>query len=92
MPKADMFEIEGVVVFEIEGVVVESLPGAKFKVDVGYGRTVTAHLSGKMRTNYIKVLVGDKVALEMSPYDTTKGRIIWRNNGVTSSNDSKTVN
>jgi len=70
MPKVDMFEIEGVVV--------ESLPGAKFKVDIGHGRTVTAHLSGKMRTNYIKVLTGDKVTLEMSSYDPTKGRIIWR--------------
>ena len=70
MPKIDMLELEGVVT--------EALPGAKFKVDIGHGRTVTAHLSGKMRTNYIRVLTGDKVVLEMSPYDTTKGRIIWR--------------
>ena len=65
-------------VIEIEGKVVEKLPNAMFQVELENGRTVLAHISGKLRMNYIRILPGDKVTLEMSPYDLTKGRIIWR--------------
>ena len=65
-------------VIEVEGVVTESLPNATFKVQIENGHNVLAHLSGKRRINYIKILPGDKVTLEMSPYDLTKGRITWR--------------
>ena len=65
-------------VIELEGVVVESLPNTMFTVDIGNGHTILAHISGKLRMNYIRILPGDKVTLEMSPYDLTKGRIIWR--------------
>ena len=65
-------------VIEIEGVVVEKLPNAMFKVELENGRIVLAHSSGKLRMNFIKILPGDKVTLEMSPYDLSKGRIIWR--------------
>lgn len=62
----------------LEGVVLESLPSTLFKVQLDDGRRVLAHLSGKMRLNYIKVLPGDRVRLEMTPYDETKGRIVHR--------------
>ena len=65
-------------VIEIEGKVVEKLPNAMFQVELENGHTVLAHISGKLRMNYIRILPGDKVTLEMSPYDLTKGRIIWR--------------
>ena len=65
-------------VLEIEGVVVEKLPNAMFKVELENGHIVLAHISGKLRMNFIKILPGDKVTLEMSPYDLSKGRIIWR--------------
>lgn len=65
-------------VIEIEGVVVEKLPNAMFKVELENGHIVLAHISGKLRMNFIKILLGDKVTLEMSPYDLSKGRIIWR--------------
>jgi len=65
-------------VIEIEGVVVEKLPNAMFKVELENGHIVLAHISGKIRMNFIKILPGDKVTLEMSPYDLSKGRIIWR--------------
>ena len=65
-------------VIELEGVVVEKLPNAMFRVELENGHIVLAHISGKLRMNYIKILPGDKVTLEMSPYDLTKGRIIWR--------------
>ena len=65
-------------VIEIEGKVVEKLPNAMFQVELENGHTVLAHISGKLRMNYIRILPGDKVILEMSPYDLTKGRIIWR--------------
>lgn len=65
---------------EVEGIVTEVLPNAMFKVKInGADREILAHLSGKMRMNYIKILVGDSVTVEMSPYDLTKGRITWRN-------------
>ena len=65
-------------VIEIEGVVVEKLPNAMFKVELENGHIVLSHISGKLRMNFIKILPGDKVTLEMSPYDLSKGRIIWR--------------
>ena len=65
-------------VIEIEGTVVEKLPNAMFKVELENGHQVLAHMSGKLRTNFIKILPGDKVTLELSPYDLTKGRITWR--------------
>ena len=65
-------------VIEIEGVVVEKLPNAMFKVELENGHQVLAHISGKLRMNFIKILPGDKVTLELSPYDLSKGRIIWR--------------
>ena len=65
-------------VIEIEGVVVEKLPNAMFKVELENGHIVLAHISGKLRMNFIKILPGDKVTLEMSPYYLSKGRFIWR--------------
>ncbi len=65
-------------VIEIEGVVVEKLPNAMFKVELENGHQILAHISGKLRQNYIRILPGDKVTIEMSPYDLSKGRIIWR--------------
>ena len=65
-------------VIEIEGVVVEKLPNAMFKVELENGHIVLAHISGKLRMNFIKILPGDKVTLEISPYDLSKGRIVWR--------------
>ena len=65
-------------VIEIEGTVVEKLPTAMFQVQLENGHQVLAHISGKLRMNFIKILPGDKVTLELSPYDLTKGRIIWR--------------
>ena len=63
---------------EIEGIVTENLPNAMFRVQLENGVEVLAHISGKLRLNYIKILPGDRVTMEMSPYDLTKGRIIWR--------------
>ena len=65
-------------VVEIEGTVVEKLPNAMFRVELENKHVVLAHISGKLRMNYIKIVPGDKVTLEMSPYDLTKARIIWR--------------
>ncbi len=65
-------------VVEIEGTVVEKLPNAMFQVELENGHRVLAHISGKLRMNFIKIVPGDKVTLELSPYDLTKGRIIWR--------------
>ena len=70
MAKSDMIEVEGVVV--------ESLPNTTFQVDIGNGHTILAHISGKLRINFIRILPGDKVTVEMSPYDLTRGRITWR--------------
>ncbi|MCX7728643.1 MAG: translation initiation factor IF-1 [Bacteroidia bacterium] len=63
---------------EVDGTVIEALSNAMFRVELENGHIVTAHISGKMRMNYIRILPGDKVKLEMSPYDLTKGRIISR--------------
>lgn len=65
-------------VIEVEGRVVEALPNATFRVELENGHRLLAHISGKLRTNFIRILPGDKVTLEMSPYDLTKGRITWR--------------
>lgn len=65
-------------VIEVQGIVKEALPNAQFQVELQNGHTVLAHISGKLRMNFIRILPGDKVTLEMSPYDLTKGRITWR--------------
>ena len=65
-------------VIEVEGSVIEALPNAHFKVELENGHQLIAHISGKMRMNYIKILPGDKVKLELSPYDLSKGRIVYR--------------
>lgn len=70
MAKEDMIELEGVVV--------EAMPNAMFKVEIQGGHQILAHISGKLRMNYIRILPGDKVTVEMSPYDLSKGRITWR--------------
>jgi len=70
MPKDDKIEVEGSIL--------EALPNAMFRVEIGPGKTVLAHISGKMRMHYIKILPGDKVKLELSPYDLTRGRIVFR--------------
>lgn len=63
---------------EVEGKVLESLPNGMFRVELANGHKVLAHISGKIRLHYIKILTGDKVLIELSPYDLTKGRIIYR--------------
>ena len=70
MSKQDMIEIEGTVV--------EKLPNTMFQVELENGHRVLAHISGKLRQNFIRILPGDKVTVEMSPYDLTRGRITWR--------------
>lgn len=70
MSKQDMIEVEGKVV--------EALPNATFQVELENGRRILTHISGKLRMNFIRILPGDSVTIEMSPYDLTRGRIIWR--------------
>ena len=70
MSKSDMIELEGTVV--------ESMPNAMFKVEIQGGHQILAHISGKLRMNFIRILPGDKVTVEMSPYDLSKGRMTWR--------------
>lgn len=65
-------------IIEVEGVVVEALPNTNFKVELENGHQILAHISGKLRMNYIKILPGDKVKVELSPYDLNRGRITWR--------------
>lgn len=65
-------------VIEVEGVVVDALPNANFQVELQNGHKILAHVSGKLRMHYIRIVPGDKVTIEMSPYDLTKGRITWR--------------
>ena len=67
-------------VIEVEGTVLEKLPNAMFKVELENKHVVLAHISGKLRMNFIRILPGDKVTIELSPYDLSKGRIIWRDN------------
>jgi translation initiation factor IF-1 len=70
MPKEDQIEMEGTVV--------ETLPNTMFRVELENGHIITAHISGKMRKHYIRILTGDKVTVEMTPYDLSKGRITYR--------------
>ena len=65
-------------VIEVEGTVVETLPNTNFKVELENGHQILAHISGKLRMNFIRILEGDKVNVELSPYDLTRGRITWR--------------
>lgn len=65
-------------VFELEGVVLEALPNAMFQVKLENDHVILAHISGKLRMNFIRILPGDKVTVEISTYDPTRGRIIWR--------------
>lgn len=65
-------------VIEVEGTVLETLPNAMFRVELENGHVILAHISGKMRMHYIKILPGDKVTVEMTPYDLTKGRVVYR--------------
>lgn len=65
-------------VIEVEGTVVDALPNTNFKVKLENGHIILAHISGKLRMNYIRILPGDKVTVELSPYDLTRGRITWR--------------
>ena len=67
-------------VIEIEGTVIEALPNANFQVELANGHKILAHVSGKLRMNYIRIVPGDKVSVEMAPYDLSKGRITWRAN------------
>ncbi|MCL1965208.1 MAG: translation initiation factor IF-1 [Firmicutes bacterium] len=68
-------------VIEVEGIVVEALPNAMFQVKLANGHLIMAHISGKMRMNFIRIYPGDKVTMELSPYDLTRGRITWRSKG-----------
>jgi translation initiation factor IF-1 len=70
MPKED--------VIEVEGIVADALPNAVFKVKLENGHEIIAHISGRLRQNYIKILPGDRVTIELSPYDLSRGRITWR--------------
>ena len=70
MPKSDAIEMEGVII--------DTLPNTMFRVELSNGHVVTAHISGKMRKNYIRILTGDKVKVELTPYDRSKGRIVYR--------------
>lgn len=65
-------------VIEVEGTVLEALPNAVFEVQIENGHKIMAHISGKLRMNFIRILAGDKVTVELSPYDLTRGRITWR--------------
>lgn len=66
---------------EMQGTVTETLPNTMFRVELENGHTITAHISGRMRKNYIRILTGDKVKVELTPYDLTKGRITFRDKG-----------
>jgi len=65
-------------IIEVEGTVIEALPNAMFQVELENGHRILAHISGKLRMNFIRILPGDKVTIELSPYDLTRGRITWR--------------
>jgi len=65
-------------VFELQGTVTEALPNTQFRVELENGKVILAHISGKLRMNFIRIRPGDKVTVELSPYDLTKGRITWR--------------
>ena len=76
---------------KVDGVIKEALPNATFKVELENGHIITAHVSGKMRMHYIKMVPGDKVKIEISPYDLTKGRITYRNKWFGSYDESKSI-
>jgi translation initiation factor IF-1 len=76
---------------QVEGTVVEALPATQFKVRLENGHEVLAYLSGKMRKYYIRILLGDKVRVEMSPYDLTRGRIVYRHKKHTEAPDTEVV-
>ncbi len=75
-------------VIELEGKIVEVLPNAMFKVELPNGKVILAHISGKLRMNYIRILQGDTVTVEMSPYDLTRGRITWRAKGTSKNSEN----
>jgi translation initiation factor IF-1 len=77
-PKREEESLSKTDVIEVEGVVLEKLPNAQFQVELQNGHKILAHISGKLRMNFIRILPGDKVTVEISPYDLTKGRITWR--------------
>lgn len=78
IPVGEVISLSKQDVIEVEGIVLESLPNAMFKVELQNKHIILAHVSGKLRMNYIRIVPGDKVTVEMSPYDLTKGRITWR--------------
>ena len=79
-------------VIEVEGTVIDAMPNTIFKVKLANGHEITAHISGKLRMNYIRILPGDKVLVELSPYDLTKGRITWQEvRSRREENESKTI-
>jgi len=77
-PTGEIWSVAKDDVIEVEGTVVEPLPNAMFRVELENGHTVLAHISGKMRMHYIRILPGDRVKLELSPYDLTRGRVVYR--------------
>ena len=77
MSKEDVIEVSGKII-ELCGYILDPLPNATFLCELDYGHKILAHVSGKLRMNFIRILPGDKVTVEMSPYDLTKGRITWR--------------
>ena len=79
-------------VIELEGKVVEVLPNAMFKVELPNGKIILAHISGKLRMNFIRILNGDNVRVEISPYDLTRGRIVWRSKGQDESQNNNNNN
>ncbi len=78
LTKSEVLKLAKKDVIEAEGIVVEAQPNAMFIVELETGHKVLAHVSGKIRTNYIRIIPGDKVKVELSPYDLTRGRITWR--------------
>jgi translation initiation factor IF-1 len=78
MPKGELKQSKKKDVIEAQGVVVETLPNAQFRVQLDSGHEVLAHISGKIRMYYIRILLGDRVLVELSPYDLTRGRIVYR--------------
>lgn len=77
---------------ELEGKVLEALPNTMFKVELPNGKVILAHISGKLRMNYIKILPGDNVMVDISPYDLTKGRITWRSKNNSKGSEKTSVN
>lgn len=77
---------------EMSGVVIDTLPNTTFRVELENGHVVTAHISGRMRKNYIRILTGDKVTVELTPYDLTRGRIVYRDSGKKRPENPETEN